>query len=150
MKLKTHLSRKNCLKKLHAALPDSTIPDVKEIFIQDVIRLGSVFDMTKHSKMTLQILPVNSNMCRLFHEDYYRNDCCAHISVLEQNGSTTTMSIEQVSAEVAMGYIVKDPARINRANTFDVILLKGARSESGFGWYIVRPLLRTRGRFESC
>ena len=125
---------KELFEKLHAALPDSTIPDVKEIFIQDVIRLGSLFfDMTLHAKMTLQILPVNSNMCRLFHEDYYRQRLlCTYLGP-----GTEWLDHDNVNraglGRGRNGNIVKDPSRINRANTFDVILLKGARSEGGFG-----------------
>ena len=59
--------------RLSSDLPDSPIIGVKDVFIHDVVRLSVLFfDMTKQSHMKLQILPVNSNMCRLFHEDYYR------------------------------------------------------------------------------
>ena len=77
-------------------LPDSPIEGVKDIFIHDIVRLGSLFfKMSRHSRMTLQILPVNSNMCRLFHEDYYRQRLLCTYLGLELNGWTTTMSIEQ-------------------------------------------------------
>ena len=119
---------------LHTDLPESSIEGVKEAFLNDVVRLGSLFfDMTKHSTMKLQILPVNSNMCRLFHEDYYRQRLlCTYLGP-----GTEWLDHDNVNRSgLGKGRndnIVKDPSRINRASTFDVILLKGSRHESGLG-----------------
>lgn len=128
-------------------LPDSPIAGVKEIFINDIIRLASLFfRMTKKSTMKLQILPVNSNMCRLFHEDYYRQRLlCSYLGP-----GTEWLDHDNVNrAGLGKGInanIVKDSAKINRANTFDVILLKGARCESGLGVVHRSPPVENSGQ----
>ena len=120
--------------RLNSDLPNSSIIGVKDVFIHDVVRLSCLFfDMTKQSHMKLQILPVNSNMCRLFHEDYYRQRLlCTYLGP-----GTEWLDHNNVNrAGLGKGRnqnIVKDASKINRANTFDVILLKGARHESGMG-----------------
>ena len=138
---------KELFEKLNGALPDSPIPEVKQIFILDVVRLSALFfDMTLHARMKLQILPVNSNMCRLFHEDYYRQRLlCTYLGP-----GTEWLDHDNVNrAGLGRGRnenIVKDPSRINRANTFDVILLKGARSEDGFGVVHRSPPVENTGQ----
>lgn len=128
-------------------LPDSPIEGVKDIFIHDIVRLGSLFfKMSKHSRMTLQILPVNSNMCRLFHEDYYRQRLlCTYLGP-----GTEWLDHDNVNraglGRGRNGNIVKDESKINRAKTFDVILLKGARYESGLGVVHRSPPVETTGQ----
>ena len=89
--------------------------------------------MSKRNRMKLQILPVNSNMCRLFHEDYYRQRLlCTYLGP-----GTEWLDHDNVNrAGLGRGRndnIVKDESKINRAKTFDVILLKGPRTKSGLG-----------------
>ena len=128
------LDSKILFERLSSDLPDSPIQNVKDVFIHDIVRLGSLFfDMTKQSHVKLHILPVNSNMCRLFHEDYYRQRLlCTYLGP-----GTEWLDHNNVNrAGLGKGRnqnIVKDASKINRANTFDVILLKGARHESGMG-----------------
>lgn len=132
---------------LNEDLPDSPIAGVKEVFINDVIRLASLFfTMTKESTMKLQILPVSSNMCRLFHEDYYRQRLlCTYLGP-----GTEWLDHDNVNREGLgrgrNGNIVKDESRINRAKTFDVILLKGARYEHGLGVVHRSPPVETTGQ----
>ena len=120
--------------RLDADLPDSRIKGVKEVFINDVVRLSTLFfHMSRQAKIKVQILPVNGNMCRLFHEDYYRQRLlCTYLGpgtewLDHDNVNRTGLSRGR------NGNIVKDPSRINRAKTFDVLLLQGARSENGLG-----------------
>ena len=132
---------------LNEDLPDSPIEGVKEVFIQDIIRLGTVFfKMSKHSRMKLQILPVNSNMCRLFHEDYYRQRLlCTYLGP-----GTEWLDHDNVNrsglGRGRNGNIVKDESKINRAKTFDVLLLKGARYEHGLGVVHRSPPVETSGQ----
>ena len=132
---------------LNEDLPDSPIEGVKEVFIHDIIRLGTLFfKMSKHSRMKLQILPVNSNMCRLFHEDYYRQRLlCTYLGP-----GTEWLDHDNVNraglGRGRNGNIVKDESKINRAKTFDVILLKGTRSETGLGVVHRSPPVETTGQ----
>ena len=119
---------------LNADLPDGVDQNAKEVFIHDIIHWANVFfRQTLHAKMRLQLLPVRNNMCRLFHEDNYRQRLlCTYLG-----SATEWLNHDNVNrsklGKGANELIVKDATQINRAKTFDVILLKGARCESGLG-----------------
>ena len=81
--------------------------------------------------MTIQLEIVDTNKCRLFHEDFYRQRLlCTYMGP-----GTEWLSHSNVNREfLGKGCnddIVKDPSLINRANTFDVIIVKGAKYENG-------------------
>ena len=54
-------------------LPDGPIADGKKILIDDILRLATLFEATtKSDNIKLQLEIVTTDMCRLFHADYYR------------------------------------------------------------------------------
>ena len=58
---------------LNKDLPDGHLAGQKECFIHDVVRLCSLFYRLKKSKkMRVHIGVIQTNMCRLFHQDNYR------------------------------------------------------------------------------
>lgn len=113
---------------LHEDLPDGHIKGQKEYFIADIIRLCSIFySLTTSKKMRIQIEIVKTDMCRLFHQDNYRQRLlCTYIGP-----GTEWLNHSNVNQE-ALGKgcntkIVKDFQKINKAKAFEVILLKGAK-----------------------
>ena len=77
--------------------------------------------------MNIRIEVVHTNKCRLFHEDYYRQRLlCTYIGP-----GTEWLDHSNVNRE-ALGKgcnekIVKDFSKINKAEEFEVLLLKGAK-----------------------
>lgn len=113
-------------------LPEGPAPGVKETIIQDILRLGSLFDDTIRSgTMKLQLEIVSHDMCQLFHHDYYRQRLLCTL----KGPGTEWLDHANVNRE-ALGKgsnaaIVKDMNNIRRARTNDVLLLKGAKYEGG-------------------
>ncbi|MEC8277240.1 MAG: DUF1826 domain-containing protein [Myxococcota bacterium] len=108
-------------------LPNGPSVSDKNAFIDDIVHQISYFNsIKKNSSMKVQLLVVNTNKCRLFHEDFYRQRLlCTYMGP-----GTEWLDHNNVNRN-ALGKgcndkIVKNMSLINRANTFDVILLKGA------------------------
>ena len=58
---------------LHEDLPDSSFSVCKDLFISDIVRLYTLFtSQTVRKRVRLQIEVVDSDMCRYFHIDNYR------------------------------------------------------------------------------
>ena len=117
---------------LDQRLPDGPIADGKKILIDDILRLATLFEATtKSSKIKLQLEIVTTDMCRLFHADYYRQRLlCTYLGP-----GTEWLDHSNVNRH-ALGRgrnnnIVKDETAINRANTFDVLILKGQNYGEG-------------------
>ncbi|MBJ14183.1 MAG: hypothetical protein CMB70_02295 [Euryarchaeota archaeon] len=113
-------------------LPDGPIADEKKILIDDILRLATLFEATtKSGKIKIQFEIVTTDMCRLFHADYYRQRLlCTYLGP-----GTEWLDHSNVNRH-ALGKgsnnnIVKDEAAINRANTFDVLILKGQNYGEG-------------------
>ena len=112
--------------------PDGPVEGVKEDVVEDVLRLMSMFAATTLSAaFKLQWEIVNHDMCRLFHQDYYRQRL---ICTLKGPG-TEWLDHDNVNRG-ALGKgdndaIVKDMDKVRRANTHDVLLLKGAKYGGG-------------------
>jgi len=113
-------------------LPDGPIADEKRILIDDILRLATLFEATtKSGKIKLQLEIVTTDMCRLFHADYYRQRLlCTYLGP-----GTEWLNHSNVNRH-ALGKgrnnnIVKDETAINRANTFDVLILKGQNYGEG-------------------
>ena len=109
-------------------LPASSVDGQKDAFISDVVRLCSLFSSIKTSgKMKIQLEIVNTNMCRLFHEDHYRQRLlCTYM------GPGTEWLDESNVNRAGLGKgsnagIVKDFEQVNKAGAFDVLLLKGSK-----------------------
>ena len=107
-------------------LPDGPIKGQKEELIDDIIRLATLFTATtKSGVINLQLQIVSTDMCRLFHVDYYRQRLlCTYLGP-----GTEWLDYSNVERS-ALGKgdnntLVKDAAAINRANRFDVLILKG-------------------------
>ena len=112
--------------------PDGPVKGVKEDVVEDVLRLMSMFEATTLSGVfKLQLEIVNHDMCRLFHQDYYRQRL---ICTLKGPG-TEWLDHDNVNRGALgkgdNGAIVKDMDKVHRANTHDVLLLKGARYGGG-------------------
>jgi len=117
---------------LNQNLPNGPFADEKKIFIDDILRLATLFEATtKSRKMKLQLEIVTTDMCRLFHADYYRQRLlCTYLGP-----GTEWLDHSNVNRN-ALGKgrnnsIVKDETAINRANTFDVLILKGQNYGEG-------------------
>tara|TARA_Y100000589_G_scaffold249743_1_gene237837 strand:- start:601 stop:1203 length:603 start_codon:yes stop_codon:yes gene_type:complete len=113
-------------------LPDGPIADEKKILIDDILRLATLFEATtKSGKIKIQFEIVTTDMCRLFHADYYRQRLlCTYLGP-----GTEWLDHSNVNRH-ALGKgsnnnIVKDETAINRANTFDVLILKGQNYGEG-------------------
>ena len=112
--------------------PDGPVKGVKEDVVDDILRLMSMFAATTLSgSFKLQLEIVNHDMCRLFHQDYYRQRL---ICTLKGPG-TEWLDHDNVN-RAALGKgdndaIVKDMGKVRRANTHDVLLLKGAKYGGG-------------------
>jgi len=113
-------------------LPDGPIADEKKVLIDDILRLATLFEATtKSDNIKLQLEVVTTDMCRLFHADYYRQRLlCTYLGP-----GTEWLDHSNVNRH-ALGKgrnnnIVKDETAINRANTFDVLILKGQNFGEG-------------------
>ena len=109
-------------------LPKGPNPQHKDSFINDIIRQISFFNtLTETPSIKLQLLVVKTNKCRLFHEDFYRQRLlCTYLGPGTEWLDHSNVNRNELG-KGCNGNIVKDMSLINRANTFDVILLKGAR-----------------------
>ena len=113
-------------------LPDGPIAGEKGVLIDDILRLTKLFAATtKSGKVKLQLEIVTTDMCRLFHVDHYRQ------RLLSTYFGPGTEWLDHSNVErSALGggdnnRIVKDANAINRANTFDVLFLKGKKYGEG-------------------
>ena len=113
-------------------LPEGPFADDKKVLIDDILRLTTLFEATtKSDKIKLQLEIVTTDMCRLFHADYYRQRLlCTYLGP-----GTEWLDHSNVNRN-ALGKgrnnnIVKDETAINRANTFDVLILKGQNYGEG-------------------
>lgn len=111
---------------LNQHLPNGPLANQKNILIDDILRLATLFEATtKSANIKLQLEIVTTDMCRLFHADYYRQRLlCTYLGP-----GTEWLDHSNVNRR-ALGKgnnsnIVKDETAIHRANTFDVLFLKG-------------------------
>ena len=113
-------------------LPDGPIAGEKGILIDDILRLTKLFEATtKSGKVKLQLEIVTTDMCRLFHVDHYRQRLlCTYFGP-----GTEWLDHSNVERSALGGgdnnRIVRDANAINRANTFDVLFLKGKKYGEG-------------------
>ena len=117
---------------LQKHLPEGSIPGQKQVFIEDILRLASLFDKkTQSGRMNLQLEIVTTDMCRLFHVDFYRQRLlCTYLGP-----GTEWLDHSNVDRN-ALGKgsndnIVKDVNAIHRAHAFDVLMLKGKKYGEG-------------------
>ena len=113
-------------------LPDGPIADEKKILIDDILRLATLFEATtKSGKIKIQFEIVTTDMCRLFHADYYRQRLlCTYLGPGTEWLDHSNVN-RQALGKGRNNNIVKDETAINRANTFDVLILKGRRYGEG-------------------
>ena len=107
-------------------LPNGPIAGQKKIFMDDILRLATLFqETTKSGEIKIQLEIVTTDKCSLFHADYYRQRLlCTYL------GPGTHWLDHSNVDRSALGKgnnnsIVRDETAINRANTFDVLILKG-------------------------
>ena len=107
-------------------LPDGPMAGQKKIFMDDILRLATLFqETTKSGEIKIQLEIVTTDKCSLFHADYYRQRLlCTYF------GPGTHWLDHSNVDRSALGKgnnnsIVRDETAINRANTFDVLILKG-------------------------
>ena len=111
-------------------LPNSLFRSEKESFIKDIVRLCDLFfkrTTTKNIKLRLEV--VNTDMCRFFHADNYRQ----RLLCTYKGPGTEWLDHSNVKRDgLGKGCnnnIVKDFSKVNKASTFDVLLLKGTKYE---------------------
>ena len=113
-------------------LPDGPVAGQKNILIDDILRLTKLFEATtKSGNIKLQLEIVTTDMCRLFHVDHYRQRLlCTYLGP-----GTEWLDHSNVERSALGGgdnnRIVKDAKAINRANTFDVLFLRGKKYGEG-------------------
>lgn len=115
---------------LHEDLPDSSFSVCKDIFISDIVRLYTLFtSQTVRKRVRMQIEVVESDMCRYFHIDNYRQ----RLLCTYRGPGTEWLDPDNVNLDClgkgCNNHIAKDMDKINRAKTFEVLLIKGAKYE---------------------
>ena len=111
---------------LEKDLPNSSFNTHKGFFIKDILYLGeSFFELTKSKKMRIQIEIVKTNMCPLFHVDHIRQRLlCTYMGP-----GTEWLDHSNVYRDgLGKGCnhkIVKDFKMVNKARTFETLILKG-------------------------
>lgn len=115
---------------LHEDLPDCNISIYKDIFVDDIVRLYTYFlTQTKNTCVRLQIEVIDSDMCRYFHVDKYRQ----RLLCTYKGPGTEWLDPSNVRLECLENgckeHIVRDSDKIHRAGTFDVLLIKGSKYE---------------------
>ena len=115
---------------LHEDLPDSNFSVCKDIFISDIVRLYTLFtSQTVRKRVRMQIEVVDSDMCRYFHIDNYRQ----RLLCTYKGPGTEWLDPDNVNLDClgkgCNNHIAKDMDKINRAKTFEVLLIKGAKYE---------------------
>ena len=115
---------------LHEDLPDSSFSVCKDLFISDIVRLYTLFtSQTVRKRVRMQIEVVDSDMCRYFHIDNYRQ----RLLCTYKGPGTEWLDPDNVNLDClgkgCNNHIAKDLDKINRAKTFEVLLIKGAKYE---------------------
>ena len=118
--------------KLNRHFPESSVNGQKEVLVDDVLRLASLFwEKTRKRTMVLKLEIVDHDMCRLFHQDYYRQRLLCTL----KGPGTEWVDHDNVNRN-ALGKgrndaIIKDDQKIHRAKAYDVLLLKGKKYGNG-------------------
>ena len=115
---------------LHEDLPDCSFSIYKDLFISDIVRLYTLFtSQTVRKRVRMQIEVVDSDMCRYFHIDNYRQ----RLLCTYRGPGTEWLDPDNVNLDClgngCNNHIAKDMDKINRAKTFEVLLIKGAKYE---------------------
>ena len=120
-------------KLLDQHLPDGPIADEKKILIDDILRLATLFEATtKSDNIKLQLEIVTTDMCRLFHADYYRQRLlCTYLGPGTEWLDHSNVNRHALGKGSNNNNIARDETAINRANTFDVLILKGKKYGEG-------------------
>ena len=113
---------------LNYDLPDGVNKSQKITFINDVVKQCQFFyDLCGSSSIRVQIKIITSNMCKLFHVDNIKQ----RLLCTYRGAGTEWLDNSNVNRE-GLGHgdnlnIVKDFSKINTANCFDVLILKGEK-----------------------
>ena len=122
----------NTRRKLNQYFPESAVSGQKDVLVDDVLRLATLFwEKTRTGTMVLKLEIVDHDMCRFFHQDYYRQRLLCTL----KGPGTEWLDHDNVNRS-ALGKgqndaIIKDDQKIHRAETYDVLLLKGKRYGNG-------------------
>ena len=113
---------------LHEDLPDCSFSICKDLFISDIVRLYTLFtSQTVRKRVRMQIEVVDSDMCRYFHIDNYRQ----RLLCTYRGPGTEWLDPDNVNLDClgkgCNNHIAKDMDKIYRAKTFEVLLIKGAK-----------------------
>ena len=107
-------------------LPDLGEANEKRLFIEDIAGLCKFFQTISESKkLTVKLQVVRDNMCRLFHEDnIHQRLLCTYL------GPGTELIEEPFLNRKRLGKgknerIVLDWSKIQRAENFEVVILRG-------------------------
>ena len=112
---------------LESALPPSSHTEGRKHFINDMIDLGeSFFHATKSKHIRLQLEVFDTDMCRLFHEDKIRQRLlCTYLGPGTEWLDHSNV-LRDGLRKGCNDNIVIDYQKVNKAQPFQVILLKGS------------------------
>ena len=113
-------------------LPNCQDKANKEEFINDIVRISEQFFQRSTSKtMNIKLEVINTDMCRLFHVDHYRQ----RLLCTYRGPGTQWLDHCNVNRDgLGKGCntkILKDQHRINRAQPFEVLLIEGSKNVRG-------------------
>lgn len=100
----------------------------KEYFIKDIVHLCEFFfELTKSKKIRIQVEVVRTDMCRLFHIDNIRQRLlCTYMGPGTEWLDNSNVNRDGLGKGCNKN-IVKDFKQINKAKTFEVLLLRGIK-----------------------
>lgn len=117
---------------LDRQLPRHVSGEGRVLLISDMVELGAAFFMSTKSKhIRFQLEIVETDMCRLFHEDRMRQRLlCTYLGP-----GTEWLDHSNVKREgLRKGNndnIVKDNSKVNNSKPFELLLLKGSLYDEG-------------------
>ena len=117
---------------LDEQLPSQISGEGRMLLIKDMVELGDAFFMSTKSKhIRFQLEIVETDMCRLFHEDRMRQRLlCTYLGP-----GTEWLDHSNVKREgLRKGNndnIVKDYSKVNKSKPFELLLLKGSLYDEG-------------------
>ena len=116
------------IERLDNELPLSSNQKGRDAFKYEIFKLSNIFFNSTISKnIEIQIEVINTNMCRLFHEDNMRQRLlCTYLGVGTEWLEESNLKRDGLR-KGCNEKIVKNFDKIKQAKPFEVILLKGSR-----------------------
>ena len=104
----------------------------KEEFINDIVRISEqFFQRSSTNTMSVKLEVINTDMCRLFHVDHYRQ----RLLCTYRGPGTQWLDHCNVNrnglGKGCNSKIVKDQNKIKRAQAFEVLIIEGSKNDRG-------------------